>query len=37
MDEGEDVFALTYAKTGNKIREQRGAAAFQVFDQKVVQ
>lgn len=36
VDEGEDQVWLTYAKTGDRVREQRGAWAAQVFDQKTV-
>lgn len=36
MDEGEDIFAYTYAKTGNEIRRQPRATAFQIFDQKTL-
>jgi tricarballylate dehydrogenase len=34
VDEGEDQVWLTYAKTGDTIRSQRGAWAAQIFDQK---
>ncbi|KAL4862117.1 hypothetical protein BDV12DRAFT_190631 [Aspergillus spectabilis] len=36
MDEGENVFSLTYAKTGAAIVKQPHATAFQVFDQKML-
>ena len=36
MDEGEDLFALTYAKTGNEIRKQPQGIAYQIFDQKAL-
>jgi tricarballylate dehydrogenase len=36
MDEGENVFGLTYAKTGAAIGRQMDATAFQVFDQKTL-
>jgi tricarballylate dehydrogenase len=36
VDEGEDEVWLTYAKTGDTIRGQRGAWAAQIFDQKTV-
>ncbi|CBF87194.1 hypothetical protein AN2608.2 [Aspergillus nidulans FGSC A4] len=36
MDEGENVFSLTYAKTGAAIVKQPHATAFQVFDQKTL-
>ncbi|KAL4874308.1 succinate dehydrogenase/fumarate reductase flavoprotein [Aspergillus karnatakaensis] len=36
MDEGENVFSLTYAKTGAAIVKQPHAIAFQVFDQKTI-
>lgn len=36
MDEGENHFSLTYAKTGAAIARQREAIAFQVFDQKTL-
>ncbi len=36
IDEGEDQFPFTYAKTGAEIRKQPGAVAYQVFDQKVL-
>jgi tricarballylate dehydrogenase len=36
MDEGENHFSLTYAKTGSIIAQQPGASAFQVFDQKTL-
>lgn len=36
MDEGEDSFQYTYAKTGAAIRKQPGAIAYQVFDQKTL-
>ncbi|KAL4945555.1 hypothetical protein BDV06DRAFT_219243 [Aspergillus oleicola] len=36
MDEGENVFSLTYAKTGAAIVRQRHAIAFQIFDQKTL-
>ncbi len=36
MDEGEDIFAYTYAKTGSEIRRQPRATAFQIFDQKTI-
>ena len=34
VDEGEDQVWLTYAKTGDRVRSQRGAWAAQIFDQK---
>lgn len=34
VDEGEDQVWLTYAKTGDRVRAQRGAKAVQIFDQK---
>ncbi|KAL3424381.1 fumarate reductase flavoprotein subunit [Phlyctema vagabunda] len=36
MDEGENHFSLTYAKTGAAIARQPDATAFQVFDQKTL-
>ncbi|KAL4798409.1 FAD binding domain-containing protein [Aspergillus venezuelensis] len=36
MDEGENVFSLTYAKTGAAIVRQPHATAFQIFDQKTL-
>lgn len=36
LDEGEDEVWLTYAKTGQTIRAQTRAWAFQLFDQKTV-
>ncbi|OJJ95591.1 hypothetical protein ASPACDRAFT_1883270 [Aspergillus aculeatus ATCC 16872] len=36
LDEGEDHFSLTYAKTGAAIVRQPQATAFQVFDQKTL-
>ncbi|KAI0548198.1 FAD binding domain-containing protein [Xylaria curta] len=36
LDEGEDHFSLTYAKTGAAIGRQTGATAFQIFDQKTL-
>lgn len=36
VDEGEDSFQYTYAKTGSAIRRQPGAVAFQVYDQKTL-
>ena len=36
MDEGENHFALTYAKTGAAIGRQKDATAFQIFDQKTL-
>lgn len=36
MDEGEDSFQYTYAKTGAAIRQQPSAIAYQVFDQKTL-
>jgi tricarballylate dehydrogenase len=36
IDEGENFNMYTYAKTGEKILQQRGAIAFEVFDQKAV-
>jgi tricarballylate dehydrogenase len=36
VDEGEDEVWLTYAKTGSAIRAQKGAWAFQLFDQKTL-
>ncbi|KAL4779065.1 FAD binding domain-containing protein [Aspergillus varians] len=36
MDEGENVFSLTYAKTGAAIVRQPHATAYQVFDQKML-
>ncbi|KAI9927567.1 hypothetical protein ASPWEDRAFT_71971 [Aspergillus wentii DTO 134E9] len=36
MDEGENHFSLTYAKTGAAIVRQPQATAFQVFDQKTL-
>ena len=36
MDEGEDIFAYTYAKTGSAIRSQPRATAYQIFDQKTL-
>lgn len=36
LDEGEDFKLYTYAKSGAKVLEQRGATAFQVFDQKTI-
>lgn len=36
VDEGEDEVWLTYAKTGWAIREQLGARAWQLFDQKTL-
>lgn len=36
MDEGEDLFALTYAKTGDEIRRQPRGVAYQIFDQKAL-
>jgi tricarballylate dehydrogenase len=34
VDEGEDLFAFTYAKFGKEILKQPGSVAFQVFDSK---
>lgn len=34
VDEGEDQVWLTYAKTGDRVRSQKGAWAAQIFDQK---
>ena len=36
LDEGEDNFVLTYAKTGGAISQQPGATAYQIFDQKTI-
>ncbi|KAF1817567.1 FAD/NAD(P)-binding domain-containing protein [Eremomyces bilateralis CBS 781.70] len=36
MDEGENQFGLTYAKTGGAIGRQPGATAYQIFDQKTL-
>lgn len=36
LDEGENHFSLTYAKTGAAIARQTDATAFQVFDQKAL-
>ncbi|KAJ5124318.1 FAD/NAD(P)-binding domain-containing protein [Penicillium bovifimosum] len=36
MDEGEDHFGLTYAKTGAAIGSQPQATAYQIFDQKTL-
>jgi tricarballylate dehydrogenase len=36
VDEGEDEVWLTYAKTGWAIRAQKGARAWQIFDQKTI-
>lgn len=36
VDEGSDEVWLTYAKTGSAIREQPGAWAVQIFDQRTV-
>ena len=36
MDEGENNFGLTYAKTGAKIGQQSSATAYQIFDQKTL-
>ncbi|KAI0097527.1 FAD binding domain-containing protein [Nemania sp. FL0031] len=36
IDEGENHFSLTYAKTGAAIARQTEATAFQVFDQKTL-
>ncbi|KAL4745598.1 hypothetical protein BDW72DRAFT_198482 [Aspergillus terricola var. indicus] len=36
IDEGENVFSLTYAKTGAAIVKQPHAIAFQIFDQKML-
>ena len=36
VDEGEDLGAYTYAKTGRAILAQPGAIAYQVFDRKTV-
>ncbi|PYH88059.1 FAD/NAD(P)-binding domain-containing protein [Aspergillus ellipticus CBS 707.79] len=36
MDEGENHFSLTYAKTGAAIVRQPQATAFQIFDQKTL-
>ena len=36
MDEGENHFGLTYAKTGAAIGRQTDATAFQIFDQKTL-
>lgn len=36
VDEGSDQVWMTYAKTGQTIRAQTGAWAFQLFDQKTV-
>ena len=36
MDEGEDLFSYTYAKTGAAVGKQTGSTAYQVFDQKTV-
>ena len=35
IDEGEDIVAYTYAKTGRQIVKQPGGLAFQIFDAKV--
>ena len=35
LDEGEDIVAYTYAKTGRRIAVQPGGVAFQIFDAKV--
>ncbi len=35
VDEGEDFYAYTYAKTGAEILKQPGGIAYQVFDEKV--
>ncbi|PLB40271.1 FAD/NAD(P)-binding domain-containing protein [Aspergillus candidus] len=36
LDEGENMVAVTYAKTGALIGKQPNATAFQVFDQKIL-
>ena len=36
VDEGEDIGAYTYAKTGRAILAQPGAIAYQIFDRKTV-
>ena len=36
MDEGEDLFSYTYAKTGTAIGKQTASTAYQVFDQKTI-
>ena len=36
MDEGEDLFSYTYAKTGTAIGKQTSSTAYQVFDQKTI-
>ena len=36
LDEGENLFGLTYAKTGAAIGRQPGAKGFQIFDQKTL-
>lgn len=36
LDEGEDHFSVTYAKTGAAIGSQPGSKAFQIFDQKTL-
>ena len=36
MDEGEDMFSYTYAKTGAAIGRQTGSTAYQIFDQKTI-
>lgn len=36
FDEGEDEFAMTYAKIGKMIGDQSRATAWQIFDQKTV-
>jgi tricarballylate dehydrogenase len=35
IDEGEDLYVYTYAKTGRQIARQPGGLAFQIFDAKV--
>lgn len=37
MDEGEDQFPMTYAKTGAAIGQQPNGIAFQIFDQKTLE
>ena len=36
IDEGEDMFSYTYAKTGAAIGRQPKATAYQIFDQKTI-
>ena len=36
FDEGEDFFAMTYAKIGKMIADQPQAIAYQIFDQKTI-